>query len=45
MSLVELIESNSAKSNSAKSKEELSESWEDIYQVELVYVNLVGAAT
>jgi len=40
MSLVELIESNST-----KSKKELSKSWEDIYQVESVYINLVRAAT
>ena len=40
MSLVELIESNGA-----KSKNKLSESWEDIYQVKLIYINLVGAVT
>ena len=40
MSLVELIESNGA-----KSKDKLGESWEDIYQVESVYVDPVGAAT
>ena len=38
--LVEFIESNGT-----KSKEELSKSWEDIYQVELVYINLVGVVT
>ena len=38
--LVELVEGSDA-----KSKEELGKSQEDIYQVELIYIDLVGAAT
>ena len=38
--LVELMEGSDA-----KSEEELGESWEDIYQVELICVDLVRAAT
>ena len=37
---MELVESNGA-----ESEDELGESWEDVYQVELVYVDLVGAVT
>ena len=37
---VEFVESNGA-----ESEEELGESWEDVYQVESVYVDSVGAAT
>jgi len=31
--------------NSTDSKEELGEFWEDIYQVELIYINLVRIVT